>query len=247
MSGQGNEFGGAELGDKRLTARLIKSATLLAEYPGCKINASPRGDAAAVDGFYRLIEHPENSPVTVAAIVAPHRERTLQRMRTQDTVLCIQDGSDLNFATRPGCEGLEVIGRNQTGTRTLGLHLHATLAVNGLGLPLGVLRCGFDNAVEAGSRDPHRNRRKKTQRWIDGFADTVELTRDLTRKTRVINVCDREGDCFALFDEQRRPDASSCSCGPGMIAASTHARGASCSKRCAPVTPPAMSKSRSAL
>ena len=200
----GNEFGGAELGDKRLTARLIKSATLLAEYPGCKINASPRGDAAAVDGFYRLIEHPENSPVTVAAIVAPHRERTLQRMRTQDTVLCIQDGSDLNFATRPGCEGLEVIGRNQTGTRTLGLHLHATLAVNGLGLPLGVLRCGFDNAVEAGSRDPHRNRRKKTQRWIDGFADTVELTRDLTRKTRVINVCDREGDCFALFDEQRR-------------------------------------------
>ena len=161
------------------------------------------GDAAAVNGFYRLIEHPDDSPVTVEAILTPHRERTLQRMRSQDTVLCIQDGTDLNFATRPGCSGLEVIGRNQTGTGTLGLYLHATLAVSGRGLPLGVLRCGFDNAVEVRTNDPNRNRRKKTQRWIDGFDDTVKLARELTRSTRVISVCDREGDFFELFDKQR--------------------------------------------
>ena len=198
-----NEFGGAKLGDKRRTARLVSSAALLAEYPGGKINANPRSDAAAVNGFYRLIEHPDNSPVTVEAILAPHRERTLQRMRSQDTVLCIQDGTDLNFATRPGCSGLEVIGRNQTGTGTLGLHLHATLAVSGRGLPLGVLRCGFDNAVEVRTNDPNRNRRKKTQRWIDGFEDTVKLARELTRSTHMISVCDREGDFFELFDRQR--------------------------------------------
>ena len=35
-----NEFGGASLGDKRLAARLVKSAALLAEYPGRAINWS---------------------------------------------------------------------------------------------------------------------------------------------------------------------------------------------------------------
>ena len=56
-------------------------------------------------------------------------------MRGQQQVLCLQDGSDLNFATRPGCVGLEASGRNQTGTDTLGLHL--TLATTPQGLPLG--------------------------------------------------------------------------------------------------------------
>ena len=115
-------------------------------------------------------------------------------MRGQRTVLCIQDGSDLNFATRPGCEGLEVIGRNQTRSQTLGLHLHLTLAVNEKGLPLGVLRCGFGTPAQGG----------KSRRWIDGYRDIAEFAQELPRRTRVIVVVDREGDFFELFDEQRR-------------------------------------------
>ncbi len=192
----GHEFGGAELGDKRLTARLVRSAALLAEYPGRAISASARGEAAAVDGYYRLIEQPEQTAVTAASILAPHRERTLQRMRSQRAVLCIQDGSDLNFATRPGCSGLEVIGRNQTSGKTLGLHLHLTLAATPQGLPLGVLRCGF------GTPSPERG--GKMQRWIDGYRDILGAARALTRRTRVIAVMDREADFFDLFDEQRQ-------------------------------------------
>ena len=190
------EFGGADLGDRRLTARLVRSAELLAEYPGRAISAAARGDAAAVDGYYRLIEQPTESAVTPANILAPHRERSLQRMRGQELVLCIQDGSDLNFATRPGCTGLEVIGRNQTGTGTLGLHLHLTLATTPEGLPLGVLRCGF------GPADPERG--GKSRRWLDGYRDLAAATRELTRRTRLVSVMDREADFFALFDEQRR-------------------------------------------
>ena len=100
--------------DKRLTARLIKSAALLADYPGRAITGTAKSDAAAVDGYYRFIEQPADSQVTVESILAPHRARSVQRMRSQDTVLCLQDGSDLNFATRPGCAGLGIIGRNQT-------------------------------------------------------------------------------------------------------------------------------------
>ena len=61
-------------------------------------------------GYYRLIDHPDESQVH---IVAPHRARTIERMRAHDTVLCIQDGTVF-------CEGLS---RAQPGAKTLGLHL----------------------------------------------------------------------------------------------------------------------------
>ena len=76
-----NEFGGAPLGDKRLSARLVKSAGLLAAYPGQKINAAPGADNAAVNAFYRMIEAPAESEITLATILAPHRERSIQRIR----------------------------------------------------------------------------------------------------------------------------------------------------------------------
>jgi hypothetical protein len=40
-------------------------------------------------------------------------------------VLCIQDGTDLNYASLAQCEGLGVIGTNQTGANSRGLHLHS--------------------------------------------------------------------------------------------------------------------------
>ena len=191
-----NEFGGAVVGDRRLTARLVRSAELLAECPGRSLSGSPRSDAAAVDGYYRLIEQPEGGKVTVAGILSAHRERSVQRMRGQSAVLCIQDGSDLRYATRPGCTGLEVIGRNQTASKTKGLHLHLTLAVTAQGLPLGVLRCGFGT--------PSKAEGGKSRRWIDGCRDIAAAADELPRRTRVIAVMDREADFFDLFDEQRR-------------------------------------------
>ena len=196
-----NEFGGASLGNRQRSERLVKSAALLAEYPGQAICGNGRSDRAAVDGFYRFIEKAAGQGIDAAAILAPHRERSIQRMRGQRAVLAIQDGSDLNFASRPGCEGLGVIGQNQTSARTPGLHLHATLAVTGSGLPLGVLRCGFD-APPGGSGKP--GHQPKSRRWLQGFDDTLAAAGELTGRTRVIAVMDREADSFALFDRQRR-------------------------------------------
>ena len=197
-----NEFGGAPLGDKRLSARLVTSAGLLAECPGHALTGHPDHDRAAVKGYYRLIDHPAQSQVTPANIVAPHRARTVQRMRAHDTVLCIQDGTDLTFATRPGCEGLSIIGRNQTSAETLGLHLHVTLAVSGAGLPLGVLRCGFDEPPQGESE--HGAKDNKMQRWLEGLRDVAVAASQLGTPTRVLSVMDREADFFELFDEQRR-------------------------------------------
>ena len=77
-----NELGGAPLGDKRLSARLVRSAARLAQCPGRAFTGAP--DRAAMKGYYRLIDHPEESQVTPAHIVAPHRARTVERMRPHD-------------------------------------------------------------------------------------------------------------------------------------------------------------------
>ena len=44
-------------------------------------------------------------------------------------MLCIQDGTDLNFSGLAQCEGLGSIGTNQTGASSAGLHLHSTFVV----------------------------------------------------------------------------------------------------------------------
>ena len=127
----GNEFGGAPLGDQRLSARLVKSAGLLASLPGEAVtaNASHR---AAVKGYYRLIDQPVSSAVTPGNILAPHRARTLQRMRGQDTVLwCARltgEGQPVEVRRKEGvtnhfrpesCAGrCEAAGEALTGART---------------------------------------------------------------------------------------------------------------------------------
>jgi hypothetical protein len=159
-----------------------------------------------VKGYYRFIDMPEDSAVTMENILKPHRERTVRRMLAQQTVLCIQDGTDLNYTNLDQCEGLGVVGTNQTGAKSRGLHLHSTLAVAPNGVPLGVVRA---KCTAPQSRSPQDKRRasaipieeKKTFCWIEGLRDIAELATEMPH-TRLIGVCDREADFFELFDEQ---------------------------------------------
>ena len=202
------EFGGAHLGDRRLGKRLVDSVAALAARPGESFSGVEKGNWAAIKGYYRLIDKPENSGVTLEAILAPHQERTVQRMMAQETVLCIQDGSDLNFSGLEECEGLGQIGTNQTGACSEGLHLHSMLAVTAKGLPLGVLdaRC---YAPEPRSKEGTRPasaipiEEKKTFNWILALRKCVELAPRMP-KTRIVCVMDREADFYELFEEQRR-------------------------------------------
>ena len=201
-----HEFGGARLGDARLSARLVLSAHLLGESPQRAMPGAANGTRASVKGHYRLIDQPAESAVTVENILAPHRERTLRRMRAHDTVLCIQDGTRLNFTRRSRTEGLGVIGSNQTGAVARGLDLHTTLAVNPDGLPLGVLRAAFDapeppNPEEKGRPKPREAR--KSFRWVEGLRDCAEAAGRLGGETRVVCTMDREADFLDLFVERR--------------------------------------------
>ena len=200
----GNEFGGAPLGDARLSARLVQSAHHMALWPMRAITGATNGARAMVKGHYRLIDQPADSEVTVEHILAPHRARTLQRMQSHSTVLCVLDGTSVNFTRRGHTQGLGAIGSNQTGALARGLHLHTTLAVSPEGVPLGVLRAAFDAPAPPDPEDkgPKAREEKKSFRWIEGLRDCAQAARTLPQ-TRVVCTMDREADFRDLFVEHR--------------------------------------------
>ena len=202
-----NEFGGAPIGDKRLSRRLVEIANEKAENPGVSYSGAVGGVWPKVKAYYRFIDKPDDSAVTMENILLPHRQRTIQRMKAQQTVLCVQDGSDLSFSNLDKCEGLGVIGTNQTGAQSRGFHLHSTMAITTEGLPLGILHSEC-TAPELKDKDDDRPCRaipieeKKTFCWIESVHDCMNL-QALMPDTSIINVMDREGDFFEMFDDQR--------------------------------------------
>jgi len=141
-------------------------------------------------------------------ILAPHRQRTVQRMMGQKTVLCLQDGSELNYTNLDSCKGLGELKANQTGAKTRGLNLHSTFAVTTNGLPLGVVKAQCQ-APKAKPADDKRKpsqipiEEKKTFVWVEHHRDLVELAGTMPQ-TKLVDVCDREADFFEFFDEQRK-------------------------------------------
>jgi hypothetical protein len=129
-------------------------------------------------------------------------------MQAQRTVLCVQDGTDLDYTALAECDGLGVLGRNQTGAESRGVHLHTVFAVSPTGLPLGILDARCD-APQPRSPDDHRPvaqipiQEKDTFAWIQGLRETLRAAAQCPG-TQVVAVCDREADFFELFDEQRQ-------------------------------------------
>ena len=203
-----HEFGGAPLGDARLSKRLVNIAAAKGESPGRAFSGAVNGDWAATKAYYRMIDQPDDSAVSLPNIIAPHRRRTARRMMDQNTVLCIQDGSELNYTNLDQCRGLGVLKANQTGAQTKGMNLHSTFTVTTNGLPLGVLKSQCLSPKEKDINDKRKPsaipiEEKKTFVWIEHHRDLVELSKEMPQ-TRLIDVCDREADFFELFDEQRR-------------------------------------------
>ena len=203
------EFGSAPLGDRRLSQRLVGVAQAKAQHPQQSMPQVLQADTAALKGYYRLIGHPNTDAVTMAAMLKPHRNCTIRRMQAYRQVLAIHDETDLDDASLAECEGLGVIGKNQTTTESRGLSLHSTLVATAhRGLPLGLVRV---ECVAPELKPHHKDKDsryiptedKDTQRWIDSLDDAVAVAHGMPG-TSVINVMDREGDCFEIFDAWRR-------------------------------------------
>jgi hypothetical protein len=197
------EFGDCELGDGRLTQRLVQIVCDQATQPQGSYAQAAAGQRHQLKGYYRFLNN-ERSKLNLKSLLQTHRTQTIRRMKQERIALLVQDTTDLNFSTRSQCEGLGQIGTNQTGAKSRGLCLHSSLALNENGLPLGVVQ--LQGYAPESAQGKHRSRpieEKESYRWLQGFEEAMEIA-SLLPDTRVISTADREADMFELFDFRRR-------------------------------------------
>ena len=105
------------------------------------------------------------------------KAQTRQRMDHEARVLCIADGTTLDYHGLAECDGLGVIGSNQTGATSRGIKLHSTLAVNAMGIPLGIVdvRCRLpqDDAPKSTVATPIED--KTSFDWISSLRSCTAL------------------------------------------------------------------------
>src|SRR5205809_7940047 len=109
------EFGGAELGDRRLVERLKKVAACFLRQPSASIPKAC-GEWSQVKAAYRLFARSKMEP---SAFIEPHCRQTLARVAAQPVVLVVQDSTGLNFS---GGADLGLIGSGADGAKGLWVH-----------------------------------------------------------------------------------------------------------------------------
>jgi len=187
-----------DLGDARLNKRLAKMIEDFAAQPESSVPQAC-GDWAATKGAYGFWR---NGKVEPDAIVWAHEQSTMERLSSHDTVINIQDTTDLNFTHHAKKQGMGHLDH----PAAKGLKVHSCLAVSVEGVPQGLIH------QRVWSRDPktlgkkHKRRKlptkdKESQRWLD----TLSVSQDaIPSDKQVITVADREADIYDLFALPRR-------------------------------------------
>ena len=191
------EFEGISLGDPRLEKRVLVIAEKLSAKPQAPIHYASE-DWKNAKAAYRFFD---NEKVSSQKILEPHQQHTVQRVLQEPIILAIQDTTYLNFNHGIGAKGLGPIGEKVKDAH--GLIMHTTLAVTPTALPLGILnqkiwaREGYKD-VSAKERYLAPIEEKESYRWIEALRQTKSA---VPQSTRIITVCDREGDIFEFLQE----------------------------------------------
>lgn len=191
-------FGGAALGDKRRTARLVHCAQRMFSRTKGSLNKK-MGQWKDSLGLYRLLNHPR---VTHEAILQTHRQAVLQRMRQTPVVLAIHDTSELDYTRRGPLR--EELGQIGNGGRR-GLLMHNTLAVTPQRQVIGLVNQLLHKRREVKKKETPRQKRLHPQResrlWVKG----TEAMGSAPAGRLWVDVCDRGADTFEfLCYEQER-------------------------------------------
>jgi hypothetical protein len=191
------EFAQAGLPDRRLHRRLELMVSAFAQKPTAPIpEACPNW--AEAKGAYRFLE---NDRIISGSIRQAHHEATLERVKEHRVVLAVQDTTALNYSSHPKTEGLGLLGSHSP--KTIGLLLHSTLAVTPQGQALGLLHSAV-RARRGRGLAASRHKRKLAQKESFKWVESLQACQSLAPKcpeTLLVNVADREGDLYELFDK----------------------------------------------
>lgn len=191
------EFGAAQLGDKRRTARLVQLARQLGERPEASLPQALE-DGAGLKGAYRFFD---NAEVAHEKVLAPHVMSSIGRMRGEAVILAVQDTTFIDYSTHLASEGLGPLHARGG----YGMLCHGTLAFTPQRLPLGVvsLRLWARDGTKPKQRATRRSRAiegKESQKWLDSVRAVAAL-KERVAGARFVSVADRESDVFEFFTE----------------------------------------------
>lgn len=195
------ETRGLSMGDTRLDARLRGTLSRLGERPSAGIPEACGGHAE-MTGAYRMFDNPKAG---FEAVLDPHRAATRRRVAAEPLVLLVQDTTEVDL-TRPRAQ-VRGAGPLDGGPRR-GQFLHGLVAFTPDGVPLGTVeatrwtrgeepRCSRLSRAE---RAAVPFEKKESRRWLETLRAAQALA-PLCPETRLICLCDSEGDIYEVLAE----------------------------------------------
>ena len=189
------EFGHAELGDRRRTSRLKKMAAQAALFPSGKVSEVYQDDAAR-QAAYDFIESPhlQHEPISFAMGMA-----TARRCAEDPFVFIAVDGSSLTLTDLAKSKDFGAVGSYTRGAR--GLKVICALAISPEGVPCGLTSMQWwarepGGVYKGGAR---KLEDKELAYWDRATCETVERLEEEAPQCRAWFQLDREGDAWQLL------------------------------------------------
>lgn len=194
------EFLHVNFGDQRLKDRLVKISDCFSELPESSINQSCEAWSQA-KAAYRFFS---NEKVEVSKMLASHVNNTVERAKSHQTILAVQDSSFLVYRNHRKTTGLGNIAKKKKSrsceTDSEGLVMHSSLALTTDGLPIGLLS---QKIFARHSKDSTEKRRKheipveekESYRWIESLKESKQAIGEI----ELVTICDREADFYDFF------------------------------------------------
>jgi hypothetical protein len=182
------------LGDKRLIERAKVIGQKMLDKPDCLL-PEQMGSWSATKASYRFFDNPT---INYNDIIMPHWKHSREISTAYDTVLCIQDTSDISFTHRAVIKGMSQLGNGQGQ----GFLLHSTLAVVPGPQPqiIGLLHQEIfyrRPAPKNESKEKRYNRARESDVWIN----SLRAVGKPSSGTNFIDVMDRGADIYRVIKE----------------------------------------------
>lgn len=147
--------------------------------------------------------------MSVSAILNSQIEGTVKRALSCETVLSIQDTTDLDFTSHRQTKGLGYLNQ----TQQQGIKVHNCFAVSGEGEPLGLLHqhSWVRDQRPVKKKDPNKVKNsekpieeKESYRWLTTLSAAEAK---VSEHVQLVQVADREADIFELFAQPRQANS----------------------------------------
>jgi hypothetical protein len=200
------EFGAADLGDERRTARLVRMARRLAEGPAGAVSRV-FDDLAERQGAYDFLS---NDDIRSGAVLGAASAAAAGRCGGHDVVFVPVDGTSITLTDRAKSKPLGSVGPRKFPTR--GLKLIDAIAVTPDGTPQGLLDLQFwsrsPKPAARKSRFKRRQQRETEMRYWNLAVDAVTAVMESNAPSvRPWFVMDREADEAGLLGKLSEADA----------------------------------------